>query len=103
MTSAPPAVVLTGQLPARGSTVARAVLDRYPLGYLVDVDAVREEVTSGPAGPLAWTEETTRQFRLALDASAAVAAVHQPAGFALTVPSSGSPPDVPPKTGGSSR
>jgi hypothetical protein len=80
-----PVVVLTGQLAAGKSTVARAVLDRFPLGYLVDVDAVREQVTSGLAGPLGWTEETSRQFGLAVEGAAALAAVYQPAGFAVAV------------------
>ena len=92
--SAPPVVVITGQLAAGKSTVAGAVLDRFPLGYLVDVDAVREQVTSGLAGPLTWTDETTRQFRLALDAAAALAAVYQPAGFAVAVEGAVDPAEV---------
>ena len=67
--------VITGQLSAGKSTIARAVLDRYPFGYHVDVDAIREMVTKGLASPLAWTDETTRQFTLAVRASAAVARV----------------------------
>jgi len=89
-----PVVVLTGQLAAGKSTVARAVLDRFPLGYLVDVDAVREQVTSGLAGPLGWTEETSRQFRLAVEGAAALAAVYQPAGFAVAVEGAVDPVEV---------
>ncbi len=87
-------LVVTGQLAAGKSSAARAVLDRFPLGYLVDVDGVREQVTSGLAGPLEWTEETTRQFGLALDGSAALAAVYHRAGFAVAIEGAVDPADV---------
>lgn len=77
--------VITGQLSAGKSTVARALLDRYPLGYHIDVDGIREMVTSGLASPLAWTDETDRQFGLAIRASAAIARVYSHAGFAVAI------------------
>jgi hypothetical protein len=80
-----PIFAITGQLAAGKSTLARALLDRYPLGYHVDVDAIREMVTSGLASPLEWTDETTRQFELALEASAALARVYHRAGFAIAI------------------
>ena len=92
--AAPPVLVLTGQLAAGKSTVARAVLDRFATGYLVDVDAVREQVTSGLAGPLTWTDETTRQFALAIEASAALAAVYHRAGFAVAIEGAVDPAEV---------
>ncbi len=92
--SGPPVLVLTGQLAAGKSTVARAVLDRFAFGYLVDVDGVREQVTSGLAGPLEWTDETTRQFGLALEGAAALASVYQRAGFAVAIEGAVDPPDV---------
>ncbi len=77
--------VITGQLSAGKSTLAKALLARFPLGYHIDVDAIREMVTSGLASPLEWTDETDRQFDLALTASAALAKVYQPAGFAIAI------------------
>ena len=81
----PPIFVITGQLSAGKSTLARALLARFPLGYHVDVDGIREMVTSGLASPLEWTDETSRQFDLALTAAAALAKVYQPAGFAVAI------------------
>ena len=81
----PPIFVITGQLSAGKSTLAKALLARFPFGYHIDVDAIREMVTSGLASPLEWTDETDRQFDLALTASAALAKVYQPAGFAVAI------------------
>lgn len=80
-----PIFVITGQLSAGKSTVARALLHRFPFGYHIDVDGIREMVTSGLASPLEWTDETTRQFALAVRASAALARVYADAGFAVAI------------------
>lgn len=80
-----PIFVIIGQLSAGKSTVSKALLDRYPLGYHIDVDGIREMVTSGLASPLAWTDETDRQFGLAIRASAAIAGVYSDAGFAVAI------------------
>jgi chloramphenicol 3-O-phosphotransferase len=80
-----PVFVITGQLSAGKSTVARALLDRFPFGFHIDVDGIREMVTSGLASPLEWTDETTRQFALAVEASATLAAVYARAGFAVAI------------------
>ena len=80
-----PIFVITGQLSAGKSTVAKALLDRYPHGYHIDVDGIREMVSSGLASPLEWTEETDRQFGLAIRASAALAQVYSHAGFAVAI------------------
>lgn len=85
MDAGPPIVVITGQLSAGKSTVARAVLDQFDHGLHVDVDGVREMVTSGLASPLEWTDETTRQFGLAVRASAALARIYAEAGFAVAI------------------
>lgn len=85
MQDASPVFVITGQLSAGKSTVARALLDRFPFGYHVDVDGIREMVTSGLASPLEWTDETSRQFALAIRASAALARVYADAGFAVAI------------------
>jgi chloramphenicol 3-O-phosphotransferase len=81
----PPVFVITGQLSAGKSTVARALLDRFEYGYHVDVDGIREMVTSGLASPLQWTDETTRQFELAIHGAAALARVYADAGFAVAI------------------
>lgn len=80
-----PIFVITGQLAAGKSTVAQVVLDRYPLGLHVDVDAVREMVTSGRASPIEWSDETTRQFDLAIQAASEFARVYSDAGFAVAI------------------
>lgn len=85
MSDAPPVFVITGQLSAGKSTVARALLDRFAFGYHLDTDGIREMVTSGLASPLKWTDETSRQFALAIRASAAVARVYADAGFAVAI------------------
>lgn len=80
-----PLVALTGQLAAGKSTVAVALSERYPRGYHIEIDALREMVTAGRASPLEWTAETTRQFDLAVRAAAALAAVYHAARFAVVV------------------
>jgi predicted kinase len=80
-----PVFVVTGQLAAGKSTVSRALLARYPRGVHIDVDGIREMVVSGLASPLEWTEETSRQFALAIDGSAALSAVYHRAGFAVAI------------------
>ena len=85
MDGLPPVFVITGQLSAGKSTVAKALLGRFEFGYHVDVDAIREMVTSGLASPLEWSEETTRQFELATRASAGLARVYADAGFAVAI------------------
>ena len=95
MTSPPsPVFVITGQLSAGKSTVARALLDEFEFGFHVDVDGIRELVTSGLASPLEWTDETSRQFGLAIRASAALAAVYASAGFAVAIEGGLDPEDV---------
>ena len=85
MSDSPPVFVITGQLSAGKSTVAKVLLDRFPFGYHIDVDGIREMVSSGLASPLEWTDETSRQFDLAIRASAALARVYADAGFAVAI------------------
>ncbi|MCA1587564.1 MAG: AAA family ATPase [Chloroflexi bacterium] len=77
--------VITGQLSAGKSTVTEALLARFPYGYHVDVDGMREMVTSGLASPLEWTDQTDRQFTLAVRAAAAVARIYAEAGFTVAI------------------
>lgn len=85
MNSNAPTFVITGQLSAGKSTVARALLQRFERGFHIDVDGIREMVVSGLASPIEWTDETTQQFSLAIDASAALASVYATAGFAVAI------------------
>lgn len=85
MVPRPPLFVITGQLAAGKSTVARALLDRFEFGYHIDVDGIREMVSSGLASPLEWTGETDRQFALAIRGAAALARVYADAGFAVVI------------------
>lgn len=80
-----PVFVITGQLSAGKSTVARALLERFAFGYRVDLDGLREMVTSGLASPLEWTGETDRQFDLAMRVAAAAARIYVDAGFAVAI------------------
>ena len=42
MNVTPPVFVITGQLSAGKSTIARGLLDRFEFGYHIDVDGIRE-------------------------------------------------------------
>lgn len=77
--------LISGQLSAGKSTVAKALLARFPFGFHVDLDGIREMVTSGLASPLEWTDETTRQFSLAMSGAAALARIYSEAGFAVAI------------------
>lgn len=57
----------------------------FPLGIHIPIDNLREWVVSGIAHPIGWTDETTRQFRLAESAAASVACRYQDAGFAVAI------------------
>lgn len=81
----PPVFVISGQLAAGKSTLAKALLATFPFGYHIDVDGIREMVTSGFASPLEESEEARRQFDLALAGSVALAAVYHAAGFATAI------------------
>lgn len=94
MASDTPVFVITGQLAAGKSTLARALLATFPFGYHIDVDGIREMVTSGFASPLEESEETVRQFGLALGGSAAMAAVYHEAGFAVAIEGGLEPADI---------
>lgn len=89
-----PLLVITGQLGAGKSTLARAVAAQFEHAVHVDVDAIRELVVSGLASPLVWTGETTRQFSLAVEGAMALAAVYHGAGFAVLVEGAVDPGEV---------
>lgn len=67
------------------SSVARALLQRFPLGLHLPVDDFWEFVVSGRASVFEWTEETTQQFALARGAAVGMARSHAEAGFAVAL------------------
>ncbi len=81
-----PIFVISGVPGSGKSSVAGALLRRFPLGIHVPVDDLREWVISGIAHPVpVWTEETGRQFRLAREAAADIARRYAAAGFTVVI------------------
>lgn len=76
---------ITGPPGAGKTTIARALLARFPFGYHVQVDELRKWVVSGLSESVNWTDETSRQFMLAEESAASVASVYQRAGFAVVI------------------
>jgi chloramphenicol 3-O-phosphotransferase len=61
-------------------------MQRFPRGIHIPVDDLRLWVVSGIAHPIpVWTDETTRQFRLARRAASQTARIYAEAGFAVAV------------------
>lgn len=78
--------VLSGLPGAGKTTVARALLRRFPLGLHLPVDDLRDFVVSGHAPPrLDHPPEAVRQFSLARTAAAQTARLYADAGFAVAV------------------
>lgn len=82
-----PSIFLITGVPGSGKTsVATALMQRFPFGVHIPIDDLREWVVSGIAQPVPiWTEETERQFRLARQAAVQIALNYVQAGFAVAI------------------
>ena len=71
--------ILTGPPASGKTTVAKALLQKFPFGIHIPVDEIREQwVVSGRAfaGDSFWTEETQRQVQLSCHAAARMACTY---------------------------
>jgi chloramphenicol 3-O-phosphotransferase len=81
-----PVFLISGVPGAGKSSVSEALVKRFPFGLHIPVDDLRGWVASGIAHPIPeWTDETTRQFRLARRAACETARIYSEAGFAVGV------------------
>lgn len=90
----PPICFITGPPAAGKSSLAVELASRFLLGIAIHMDDLREWVVQGIAHPIEWTEETTRQFQLALDAAVDIAVRYNDAGFAVIIEHCHQPPQV---------
>jgi chloramphenicol 3-O-phosphotransferase len=81
-----PIYVISGTPGAGKTSVATALMQRFPKGLHITLDDLRDWVVSGIAFPIPeWTPETTVQFRLARRAAAQTARIYAEAGFAVAL------------------
>lgn len=81
-----PLFLITGVPGSGKSSVAKALMQRFPFGIHLPVDDLRERVVSGIAHPVPhWTTETSRQFLLARKAAIATARLYADEDFAVAL------------------
>lgn len=85
MTDQHPIILITGAPASGKSSVAKAILTYFEFGIHIPVDTIREFVVSGIAHPVAWSDETARQFRLAEQATCQMADIYSGADFAVVI------------------
>jgi len=80
-------IFLISGVPGAGKTsVAKALMKRFPFGMHIPVDDLRGWVVSGIAHPIPkWSDETSRQFRLGRRATTEVAKLYAQEGFAVAI------------------
>ena len=82
----PPIFLITGAPGSGKTSVATALMQRFPYGLHIPIDDLREWVVSGIAHPVpVWTDETSHQFLLARRAAAEIARLYAGAGFAVAI------------------
>jgi adenylate kinase family enzyme len=89
-----PIFFVTGPPAVGKTTIGKALLKRFSLGYLVQVDDVREAVASGFASNNPWTAETTHQFFLAEQSACDLALRYNDANFAVVIDHCAGPPNL---------
>lgn len=78
--------IITGAPGSGKTSVARALLQHFPTGLHLPVNELRAFVVSGIAHPLPeWTGETSRQFRLARQATLQTARLYAREGFTVAI------------------
>jgi len=93
--SSQPVFFITGTPGAGKTSVAQALVRRFPFGLHIPVDDLREWVVSGIAHPVpTWTDETSRQFGLARQAATRTARLYADAGFAVAIDDVIRPPEA---------
>ncbi len=81
-----PIFLITGAPGVGKSSVSEALMKRFPYGFYVPVDDLREWVVSGIAHPTpVWTEETGRQFGIARKAVIGLTRTYADEGFAVAI------------------
>jgi chloramphenicol 3-O-phosphotransferase len=81
-----PIFIISG-VPGTGkSSVARALMGRFPRSIHLPVDSIRSWVVQGYADPTKpWDDETDLQFRLARSSAAEMARRYNDEGFAVAI------------------
>jgi len=92
--SLPPIFFITGPPAAGKSTLAEELASRFAHGIAIPMDDLREWVAQGIAHPLNWSDETTRQFDLALEAAIDIAVRYNDAGYAVVIEHCHQPPRI---------
>ena len=86
MTGVGPIYFVTGTPGSGKSTTCSALMQRFPLGVHVSVDALRDQVVSGFRLPeFSWPDEVDEQFRLARESASHMARLYAVAGFAVAI------------------